>query len=221
MPVFLLNESYVFPSPHLADEDGLLAIGGDLSPYRLIEAYKKGIFPWYNDPPILWWSPHPRFVLFPEKLKISKSMKQVFKKGEFIFKTNTAFQEVIHSCRIAERKEDGTWISDEIEEAYVNLHNMGYALSAESWENEEIVGGLYGIKMGKVFFGESMFSLHTQASRYAFIKYTEQLKNEGVQLIDCQAHTSYIESMGAETNKREEFRKLQHTYICGWLNIRY
>lgn len=213
MPVFLLNESYVFPSPHLADEDGLLAIGGDLSPYRLIEAYKKGIFPWYNDPPILWWSPHPRFVLFPEKLKISKSMKQVFKKGEFIFKTNTAFQEVIHSCRIAERKEDGTWISDEIEEAYVNLHNMGYALSAEAWENEEIVGGLYGIKMGKVFFGESMFTRVSNASKFAFISLVQQLQNEGIKLIDCQIHTPHLESLGAEMISGESFQKLLNEYI--------
>jgi|SRR5690606_1417013 leucyl/phenylalanyl-tRNA--protein transferase len=214
MPVYLLDETLVFPPPQFAEEDGLLAVGGDLSPERLIQAYRLGIFPWYNEPPILWWSPDPRFVLFPSKLKISKSMKQVVKRGEFEFRFNTAFAEVIHHCRIAGRKDqDGTWITDEVEEAYNTLHRMGIAVSAEAWKYGELAGGLYGIRMGKVFFGESMFTKKTNASKFAFIHYVRQLQSEGVELIDCQIHTAHLESLGAEMIPGQTFRSLLNKLI--------
>jgi leucyl/phenylalanyl-tRNA--protein transferase len=204
--LFVLDKSLSFPSPSLAEPDGLLAMGGDLSPERLLSAYRNGIFPWYEGEHILWWSPDPRFVLFPEELKISKSLKPLLKRNEFEFTINKAFPEVIRSCKkITRPGQDGTWITNEVEKAFIEMHKLGYATSAEVWKDGKLAGGLYGIKLGHVFFGESMFSNVSNASRYAFIKYTEQLKEEGVEIIDCQVYTEYLESMGAKMILRDDF----------------
>ena len=198
MPLFVLDNKLIFPPPHLAEPDGLLAMGGDLSPERLLIAYRQGIFPWYDGDHILWWSPDPRFILLPNEIKISRSMRPLLNKNAFEFSINKAFAEVIHQCKkITRPGQDGTWITDEIEKAYIKMHDLGYAHSAEVWKDRILVGGLYGMRLGKVFFGESMFSKQSNASRYAFIKYVDHLKEEGVQLIDCQVYTEYLESMGA------------------------
>lgn len=209
MSIFVLDKELSFPPAHLAEPDGLLAIGGDLSPERLLLAYRQGIFPWYEGDHILWWSPDPRFVLFPEKLKVNKTTKTMLKSNAFEFTTNKAFAAVIQQCKkITRPGQEGTWITDEMEKAYIKMHELGYAHSAEVWKNGELVGGLYGIRLGNVFFGESMFSRQSNASRYAFVKYVQQLKKEGVTLIDCQVYTEYLESMGAEMVKGEVFREL-------------
>ncbi len=212
MPLYALDESVWLPPVEAALTDGLLAMGGDLSPERLLLAYKNGIFPWYDGDIPLWWSPNPRFVLFPEELKISKSMKTLLKRNAFEFTVNQAFHRVIRHCRETERKDQqGTWIKKEVEDAYIQLHELGYAYSAEAWHNGVLAGGLYGVRLGKVFFGESMFSKESNASKYAFIKYTEQLKKEGVLLIDCQIYTEHLESLGAKMIMREQFMQLlQH-----------
>lgn len=208
MPLFALDRELIFPPVHLAEPDGLLAMGGDLSPERLLLAYRNGIFPWYEEAPILWWCPNPRFVLFPAELKVSKSMRPLLNRNEFEFTTNTAFAKVIHHCKSTKRPgQDGTWIIDEVEKAYCKLHELGYAHSAEVWKEGELMGGLYGIRIGKVFFGESMFSKVSNASRYAFINYVLQLQKEGIELIDCQVYTEYLESMGARMIDREIFTK--------------
>lgn len=209
MPLFVLDKELAFPPAHLAEPDGLLAMGGDLSPDRLLLAYRNGIFPWYEGEHILWWAPDPRFVLFPEELKISKNIKTLLNKTEFDFTVNKAFESVIHQCKkITRPGQDGTWISSEVEKAYNKMHELGYAHSAEVWKDNELVGGLYGIKLGKIFFGESMFSKVSNASRYAFITYVQQLKNEGIQLIDCQVYTEYLESMGARMIPGKTFTSL-------------
>ncbi|MCX6316854.1 MAG: leucyl/phenylalanyl-tRNA--protein transferase [Bacteroidetes bacterium] len=210
MPIFALDKDLWFPPPHLAEPDGVLAIGGDLTPGRLLLAYRHGIFPWYEDGPIVWWCPDPRMVLFPDELKISKSMRPIFNKAGttegFRFSVNTAFAQVIHACKTVLRPgQESTWITDEVERAYIRMHSLGHAHSAEVWKDDELVGGLYGIRMGRVFFGESMFSLVSNASRFAFIQYVQLLKKEGVALIDCQVQTDYLESMGARMIDREEF----------------
>ena len=203
-----------FPPVHLAEQDGLLAIGGDLSPRRLLSAYKKGIFPWYEGEYILWWCPDPRFVLFPDEVKISHSMKQLLRQNAFQFTINAAFNTVIHQCKITKRRDQrGTWITDAVEKAYTKMHQLGHAHSAEVWKNNELVGGLYGIRIGKVFFGESMFSTVSNASKFAFINYVQQLKSEGVELIDCQVYTPHLESLGARMIPRSEFTKLLTTLV--------
>jgi leucyl/phenylalanyl-tRNA--protein transferase len=206
----LLNNEISFPDPSTADADGLVAIGGDLSVERLLLAYKMGIFPWYNeDEPILWWSPDPRCVLFPDKLKISKSMKPVINKGEFRFTMNRAFKEVVTLCKTINRKdEQGTWINSDIVEAYVQLHEKGFALSAETWFEGKLVGGLYGVIIGKVFYGESMFSVMPNASKFAFIQLVQKFKKEGLQLIDCQIKSEHLMSLGAELLSRKTFNDL-------------
>ena len=209
MPIFALDESVTFPPVHLAEPDGLLAIGGDLSPERLLLAYRSGIFPWYSEPPVLWWCPNPRFVLFPQELKIAKSLKPLLNRGVFEFTVNKDFNGVITHCKNVPRPgQDGTWISDEIIAAYNRLHELGYAHSAEVWQNGELAGGLYGIRLGKVFFGESMFSLVSNASKYAFTKYVQHLITEGIELIDCQVYTEYLESLGARMIDGKEFDML-------------
>lgn len=214
MPLFALNSNLIFPPVHLAEPDGLLAIGGDLSTDRLLLAYRSGIFPWYEGDRILWWSPGPRFVLFPNELKVSKSMHQLIKRNTFEFTINKAFSEVINNCKaIARRGQESTWITDEVKDAYTRLHKLGYAHSAEAWLNNELVGGLYGIRMGNVFFGESMFSNASNASKYAFIKYVYALMLEEVKLIDCQVHTGHLESLGARMIEREKFIELLNEYI--------
>ena len=206
----LLDNSIKFPPVEFADKSGLLAVGGDLSTERLLTAYNNGIFPWYNEgEPILWWSPDPRFVLFPQKLKVSRSMKTVLNNGKFRFTINRAFGQVIQQCKSVNRPEqEGTWISPIIQEAYCRLHELGYAHSAETWLDGELVGGLYGIRLGNVFFGESMFSTISNASKFAFIKYIQQLKREHLALIDCQVYTQHLESLGAEMIDRAMFMDL-------------
>ena len=214
MPLFVLDKELTFPPVHLAGTDGLLAMGGDLSPERLVIAYRNGIFPWYEGDHILWWCPDPRFVLFPDELKISKSMKPLLKRNEFDFTINKAFKQVIHHCKKIRRPgQEGTWITDEIEKAFIKLHELGYAHSAEVWKDGELAGGLYGIKLGKVFFGESMFSKQSNASRFAFIKYVQHLRNEGIELIDCQVYTAYLESLGATMILRKDFIRLLNELI--------
>jgi leucyl/phenylalanyl-tRNA--protein transferase len=215
MSLHVLNSRLWFPPVNEALEDGLLAMGGDVSVERLLLAYRNGIFPWYDDESIpLWWSPDPRFVLFPERLKVSKSMLQVFRKGDFEFRTNTHFADVISACKSLQRKgQDGTWITDELEQSFIQLHTMGVAHSAETWMDGTLVGGLYGIRMGPFFFGESMFSKESNASKFAFISYVQQLQKEGVLLIDCQVHTHHLESLGSEMIPRQEFISLLKQYL--------
>ena len=209
MPLFVLDDELRFPPPHLAEPDGLLAMGGDLTPERLLLAYKNGIFPWYEGDHILWWSPDPRFVLFPEELKVNKSIRSLINKNAFEFTINKAFAQVIHQCKkITRAGQAGTWITDEVEKAYIKMHELGYAHSAEVWKDGQLAGGLYGIQLGKIFFGESMFSNQSNASRYAFIKYVEILRTKGTVLIDCQVFTEYLESMGARMVEGSEFRKI-------------
>ena len=209
MALFALQQELIFPPVNLAEPDGLLAMGGDLSTERLLLAYKSGIFPWYEGDVPLWWCPDPRFVLFPEKLKVSKTMRQLIKKETFRFSVNTNFRSVIRACKTSSRKnQHGTWITDEVEEAYCLLHEKGYAHSAEAWVGDDLAGGLYGIRMGKVFFGESMFSHQSNASKYAFISMVEQLKSEGIALIDCQVYTAHLESLGARMIPRKEFLEI-------------
>jgi leucyl/phenylalanyl-tRNA--protein transferase len=208
LAIFALENELYFPPVNLANADGLLAIGGDLSPQRLLLAYRRGIFPWYEGDYILWWSPDPRFVLFPSELKISKSMKALLKKNAFDFTINKAFREVIHSCKEIKRPgQKGTWITDEVEEAYFKMHSLGYAMSAEAWKNAELVGGVYGIKLGRVFFGESMFSKMSNASKYAFTRLVDSLQQQQVAMIDCQVYTEHLESLGARMITRKEFNR--------------
>ena len=206
LPVFTLDKELYFPPVSLAEPDGLLAIGGDLSPERLLLAYKRGIFPWYEGEYILWWSPDPRFILTPGELKISKSMNVLLKKDAFEFTINKAFERVIRHCKNIKRPgQRGTWITDQVEAAYIRMHQLGYAISAETWQEGALVGGAYGLKLGKIFFGESMFSEISNSSKYAFIKLIQQLRQEGVALIDCQVYTEHLESLGAKMITRTEF----------------
>ena len=209
MPLFSINKELVFPPVELAEPDGLLAVGGDLSTERLLLAYRSGIFPWYEVYLILWWCPDSRFVLFPQELVVSKSMRSVIKKNTFSFTINQVFAEVINNCkRIARKDQDSTWITDEVKNAYIELHKKGFAHSAEAWQDGKLVGGLYGVRLGNVFFGESMFSHVSNASKFAFISYIEQLISEGVQLIDCQVYTEHLESLGARMISRKRFMEL-------------
>lgn len=210
--IFRLDEQLLFPEPDLAEPDGLLAVGGDLSTPRLLLAYQNGIFPWYSDDtPILWYSPHERFVLYPQELKISKSMRQVLRSGKFRVTTNTCFAEVIKACSVAPREgQDGTWITDDMQAAYIKLHEDGYAHSVEVWEQNELVGGLYGMWVGEVFCGESMFSRVSNASKAALIYLCQTNR---FKLIDCQVHTSHLESMGARMISREQYIAVLHNSL--------
>jgi leucyl/phenylalanyl-tRNA--protein transferase len=205
--VFRLDERLLFPDPELAEEDGLLAVGGDLSTERLMLAYQNGIFPWYSDDdPILWFSPHERCVLYPAELKLSKSMKQVLRSGKFTITENQNFEEVINACSGIEREgQEGTWITDDMKVAYIELHKQGYAHSLEVWHQHKLIGGLYGIKVGKIFCGESMFSLVANASKAALIYLCQ---SRLYSLIDCQLHTNHLASMGARMISREEYMKV-------------
>ncbi|MBE8713491.1 leucyl/phenylalanyl-tRNA--protein transferase [Sphingobacterium hungaricum] len=198
-------QKLVFPNQNHADEDGLLAVGGDLQAERLLLAYQNGIFPWYNPgDPILWFSPDPRCVIFPADLKISKSMKKVFAQQHFSFTYNKNFSEVIRECALATRKDqDGTWITDEMQEAYINLHALGYAQSVEVWDSEnKLVGGLYGILVDRIFVGESMFSTVSNASKAGLIYL---ITNFELELIDCQVHNDHLESLGATLIPRDAY----------------
>ena len=203
---FLTNELY-FPSVEDANAEGLLAVGGDLSPERLILAYKSGIFPWFNEGSlILWWSPDPRMVLYPERIKVSKSMRKVLKNKQFSLTRNNCFEAVVDQCALVSRAgQDGTWITNEMKEAYLKLHEMGYAKSYEVWQDGKMVGGLYGIDLGHIFCGESMFSLVSNASKFAFIQLADELHQKKYSLIDCQLYTKHLESLGAEEIPRSLF----------------
>jgi leucyl/phenylalanyl-tRNA--protein transferase len=208
MPLHVLDYKLWFPPVTESLPDGLLAIGGDLSVDRLLLAYKKGIFPWFDGDIPMWWSPNPRFVLFPTELRISKSMKVLLKRNAFEVTTNKAFPAVIKACKEKERTDqDGTWITDDVEAAYIELHKQGYAHSVEVWLKDQLAGGLYGVKLGNMFFGESMFSNVSNASKYGFIKYVELLQSQGLVLIDCQVYTEHLESLGARMIDRNEFLK--------------
>lgn len=207
MPIFQLDERILFPPPHLADEEGLLAVGGDLSPERLLAAYQMGIFPWYGEEdPILWWSPDPRLVLYPERLKVSKSMRQVLRKKEFSITFDQAFRQVVAACQQQPRPgQPDTWITPEMLDAYATLHEMGFAHSVEVWQGQELAGGLYGLCLGKCFFGESMFSRVSNASKAGFITLVQLLEQKGFTMIDCQVTTDHLLSLGAEEIPRSQF----------------
>lgn len=210
MPIYLLNEEPVFPHPSLADDEGLLAVGGDLSPERLLQAYANGIYPWYaDDDPIMWWSPNPRCILYPDKLIVSDSLRKKVKKGIFEVRFDADFAAVISACASVDRPgQDGTWITGEMQEAYIRLHELGLAHSVESYLDGQLVGGLYGISLGNAFFGESMFHTVSDASKVAFVSLVEQVKAWNFSLIDNQQVTSHLLSLGAETITRARFLKL-------------
>ncbi|CAN5342797.1 leucyl/phenylalanyl-tRNA--protein transferase [soil metagenome] len=204
---FITDELY-FPTAEQAEADGLIAIGGDLSPERLLLAYGSGIFPWEDDP-VCWYTPDPRFVLFPEDLRITKSMQSVLRSGKFRFTINKAFEQVMVACSTVPRNgQNGTWISKGMIDAYSQLHQQGYAYSAEAWNSGELVGGLYGIKLGNIFFGESMFSKQSNASKFAFIKLIQYLQKQGLKLVDCQVHTDHLASLGARMISRKDFLEI-------------
>lgn len=197
----------------LTEPDGLLAVGGCLSTQRIINAYTQGIFPWYNnDDPILWWSPDPRLIIFPEKLHLSKSLKKTLRKQTFQITFNTAFTRVIKACAAPRSNEPGTWLLPDMQLAYCRLHKEGHAHSVEVWHDGKLVGGLYGIAVGQVFFGESMFHRKTDASKVAFVSLVQQLSLWGYQLIDCQIHTQHLVSLGAEEISRKQFSSLLQQY---------
>jgi leucyl/phenylalanyl-tRNA--protein transferase len=205
--MYFLTQKIEFPDISEATIDGLLAVGGDLSTERLLHAYSNGIFPWFDiNEPILWWSPDPRFVLHPENIKVSKSMKQVLRKKQFVVTENKAFREVIVNCAMAKREGQlGTWITDDMVEAYIKLYELGFAKSIEVWQNDDLVGGLYGIDLDNgVFCGESMFAKVSNASKVGFITF---VKNSNYKLIDCQLHTKHLESLGSTHISRQEFMK--------------
>ena len=209
------NSRQEFPplTKAMKDPDGLLAAGGCLSTKRLLKAYRSGIFPWYSPgEPILWWSPNPRLILFPEQLKVSRSLRKTLRQNTLTVTIDSAFDQVIAACAKPRSYSEGTWISDDMQQAYCRLHQLGYAHSAEAWLNGELVGGLYGIALGKVFFGESMFHTYTDASKVVFVSLIEQLKLWGYQLIDCQVHSQHLESLGAINCERSEFIGLLNRY---------
>jgi len=209
-PLFFLNDRLDFPAIATANEDGLLAVGGDLSAERLLLAYQSGIFPWFNeDALIMWWSPDPRMVLYPNKLKVSKSMQKIINNKEFRLTKNTCFKTVIEHCaKLVRKGQEGTWITPNMIKAYCMLHEKGFATSYEVWEDTKLVGGLYGIDLGHVFCGESMFSLQSNASKFAFIHMVEECRTKKYKLIDCQVYTKHLESLGAEEISREDFAKI-------------
>ncbi|MEO5348666.1 MAG: leucyl/phenylalanyl-tRNA--protein transferase [Magnetococcus sp. YQC-3] len=209
MPIFQLSGRPLFPSPEWAEADGLLAVGGDLSPRRLLAAYSAGIFPWYSEgQPILWWSPDPRLVLYPERLHLSRSLRKTLRRQEFTVTFDRSFAQVIHACGEL-RREKGTWITAGMERAYLRLHQMGYAHSVESWLLDagelRLAGGLYGVALGGCFFGESMFHRYPEASKVAFVTLVERLRGWGFPLIDCQMATDHLLRFGAEELSRPQF----------------
>jgi leucyl/phenylalanyl-tRNA--protein transferase len=207
------DTSYEFPAVSLALEEpnGLLAIGGDLSPERLLSAYRHGIFPWFNPgEPVLWWSPDPRAVLFPEKIRISRSLRRTIGKNLFSLTTDQAFNAVMAACQAPRAKQRGTWITPDMRRAYNEMHRRGYAHSIECWQNTELAGGLYGMAIGQVFFGESMFSRVSDASKVALVYLTDKLIEWGYRLIDCQVQSEHLISLGAEAIPRDQF--------CAYLN---
>ena len=215
IPVLGFHTQDFPPIEHaLDDPNGLLAAGGDLSPDRLIDAYRRGIFPWFDkDQPILWWSPSPRAVLFPDQLHVSRSLHKTLRKQTYHVTMDTAFEQVIRACSEPREYADGTWITEDMIEAYVRLHELGFAHSVEAWRDEKLVGGVYGIALGKIFFGESMFSRSTDASKVAFVHLVNQLKAWDYQLIDCQVENPHLVSLGSMVIGRSHFKGLLETYI--------
>jgi len=209
MPVYLLDDTPGFPPPHLAMENGLLAMGGDLSNERLLLAYQMGIFPWYSEgEPILWWSPDPRLVLYPEEIHISKSLQKILKKGVFQVTLDLVFEQIIHACATIRRnKEEGTWITQEMMDAYIRLHNIGAAHSVETWFEGTLAGGFYGVALGRCFFGESMFARISNASKVALAKLADHLRSLSFHMIDCQMTTPYLKQFGAREIPRRQFIK--------------
>jgi leucyl/phenylalanyl-tRNA--protein transferase len=207
VPVFRLSDELIFPDPSLAEEDGLLAVGGDLSPERVLRAYAQGIFPWFNEgSPILWWSPDPRLVLFPEELHVSASLARTLRRGTFRVTADRAFGQVIRGCARSRRQgQSGTWITDEMIEAYEKLHCEGFAHSFEAWQGELLAGGLYGVSLGAAFFGESMFSERPDASKAAFARAVQHLSRSGFGLVDCQVRTDHLVRLGAREIPRLKF----------------
>ena len=203
----LLGKELVFPPVEMASTEGILAFGGDLQPQRLMLAYQSGIFPWYNEgEPIIWYSPDMRMVLFPEELYISKSMRRLMAKNEFTLTWNKAFEQVIDQCQKSPRKDQlGTWITEEMKQAYIKLHKLGFAKSIEVWHEDKLIGGLYGIDLGHVFCGESMFSKVSNTSKLAFIHLVQELQKKDYKLIDCQVYNEHLESLGAREIPRQEF----------------
>jgi|TARA_Y100000022_G_scaffold198078_2_gene207745 leucyl/phenylalanyl-tRNA--protein transferase len=205
--MYRLTDALLFPSPEQASAEGIVAVGGDLQPERVMLAYRKGIFPWFeSDDFLLWWSPDPRMVLFPDRLKVSKSMRTVLRKKQFEVTFNKAFDQVVEACAKVKRfGQNGTWITPGLMEVYSTIHTQGHAHSVEVWEEGSLVGGLYGIDLGTVFCGESMFSKSSNASKVALIYLVKELKKNKYELIDCQVPTQHLASMGAEPISRTEF----------------
>lgn len=215
MPVFRLTEEIIFPPSHLADETGLLAVGGDLSPARLIEAYRNGIFPWYSEgEPLLWWFTSPRLVLFPGEFRIPRRLQRYVRKSEIRITFDTRFSEVIENCATVRTEHGGeTWITNEMQDAYRELHHIGYAHSVEAWENDKLVGGLYGVALDRVFFGESMFSRISSGSQFALIGLLHYLQAHNYQIIDCQMTTNHLLRFGAKEITGGMFRSYLKKYI--------
>ena len=209
-PYLSENERISFPPPEEAKHESIVAWGGNLSPGMLLSAYEQGLFPWYSSgDPIIWHSPDPRFVIFPEKLHVSSSMKKILRHGDFTIRADVDFHGVISACsRIKRRGQIGTWITPDMIAAYTELHRLGWAHSSEAWYEGKLVGGCYGIRIANAFFGESMFSLKPNASKAAFLTLAMRLFNEGVRFIDCQQHTAHLESLGGEEISRKEFLAL-------------
>ena len=216
MPVYqLIPEIPLFPPAEEAEDDGLLAVGGDLTKERLLAAYRQGIFPWYEiGQPILWWSPNPRLVLFPEELKISRSLRKVLHKQEFEIRFDSSFENVIKACaNVRTEQGKGTWIIPEMQQAYIELYQEGYAHSVESWLNGELVGGLFGISLGQCFFGESMFSTISDSSKVALVALAEFSIQVGIKIIDCQMTTKHLLSLGAREIDRQSFLRKLNQYL--------
>jgi len=214
MTIYMLSNELSFPHPNLARKDGLLAVGGDLSDERLLLAYQNGIFPWYSgDEPIIWWSPDPRLVLYPDQLKVSRSLKKTIRQKKFTVTIDTVFDDVIKACAsIRTIKQKETWITGDMIKAYCSLHRSGFAHSVEAWYQGNLVGGLYGVSLGKCFFGESMFSIVDNASKVAFVYFVDILKTLSIDLIDCQVSTEHLMQFGAREIERKRFLKeLKHS----------
>jgi leucyl/phenylalanyl-tRNA--protein transferase len=213
VPIFRLPREIVFPDPELAEPDGLLAVGGDLSPERLLAAYAAGIFPWFGEgSPILWWSPDPRFALEPGWVHVSQSLRRTIRRGRYRVSADEAFERVIRRCAATARPgQDGTWITGEMIDAYLRLHRLGFAHSFEAWEGEALAGGLYGVSLGAAFFGESMFADRPDASKVAFVRAVEWLARQGIELVDAQVRTEHLVRFGARELPRAEFLgRLEH-----------
>jgi leucyl/phenylalanyl-tRNA--protein transferase len=215
MPVFRLPDEYIFPDPQLAEPDGLLAVGGDLNPARLLAAYQQGIFPWYSDQePILWWSPAPRLILLPEEFHLPKRLGRTLRKKTFEVRADTAFAEVISACAgIRQENGEGTWITEDMQNAYIQLHELGFAHSVESWYEGELVGGLYGVCLDRIFFGESMFSRKSDASKVAFATLMSNTEQLNIRIVDCQMTTQHLLRFGSREVSREEFDDLLEQFI--------